>query len=63
MIWAKFVSGYNMSISMLFGKSPLLTVVCGKCEYTFDCRTPLMNYPTTVCPNCGTVNKLNIIID
>lgn len=60
---AKSVSGFNMSISMLFGKSPLLTIVCGNCQYTFQTRTPTIDYAKALCPACNCLNKLPLIYE
>ena len=60
---AQSVSGYNMSVSMFFGKSPLLTIVCGDCRHTFQSRTPCVDYATVICPACSSLNRLNLVYD
>lgn len=63
MIWAKYVEGWNMSISMLFGKSPKFTIQCGNCDHFYHDRVAIVDHPTSVCKSCGTVNKLPIVFD
>lgn len=58
---AKDWSGFNMSLSQLFGKGPKFTIRCGNCDVDFDKRIPMTDYPRVSCPNCGTVNRLPLV--
>lgn len=60
MVTAKSVQGWNMSVSQIFGYTPKLLVVCGKCSHQFYTRTPMVSYPTCVCPSCSELNQLPI---
>lgn len=60
---AKVVSGYNVSWNLNFLSGPKLTIMCGKCAYTFQERMPLMDYPTVICPNCKTVNGIPFVYE
>lgn len=60
-VWAKAVSGWNMSIAQLFGSGPKLNVTCGGCGGGFSARVAMINYPVVRCP-CGQANKLNITV-
>lgn len=55
---------WNMSISTLFGKSPKVNMLCGKCLYHFSRRFEPMDFrnghPKAVCPNCSTLNYVPI---
>lgn len=57
MVTAKWVECWNMSISMLWGKCPKMTIVCGNCYHTFTDRPPMSNHITSVCPACKEVNQ------
>lgn len=58
MVTAKWVECWNMSISMLWGKCPKMTIVCGNCYHTFTDRPPMSNHITSVCPACKEVNQI-----
>jgi len=55
---------WNMSPSMLFGKSPKAKIICGYCRNYFEKRFDLYEIefknPKAVCIHCGTVNKIPI---
>lgn len=55
---------WNMSPSMLFGKSPKVKIICGKCGKYFSERFTMPNgnlkYPKTICPYCNTINEIPI---
>lgn len=65
-IQVKDFDGWNMSISTLWGKSPKITMVCGKCSYTFSRRFESIDfrigYPKAMCPNCRTINYVPITV-
>ena len=61
-IFPKDAKGYNMSIAQLWGSGPLWTIICGQCEMTFQKRIPMIDNPGVACPNCGTVNKLPLVV-
>jgi hypothetical protein len=54
----KEFEGFNMSIFQFFGSGPKFTIICGKCEFKFRKRIPVVNNPTVVCPYCNTINVL-----
>jgi hypothetical protein len=59
-VWARSFSGWNFSVTMLFGVGPKFDVICGRCDGGFSRRIPVVSYPVVRCP-CGVANKLNII--
>jgi hypothetical protein len=65
-IKVKYFEMWNMSISMLFGKTPKVHMVCGKCSHYFSKRFNFSDFrdgnPKTLCPNCYTVNYVPIVI-
>lgn len=61
----KGFGGFTTSITTLWGKTPKINMMCGKCEYvfskrfhTFEC---IEQYPRTKCPDCSTTNFVPII--
>lgn len=62
MYTADVIDGWNWSITMYFGVSPKLTLECGNCEFTWQTRPPLIDYPKVICPACNKVNKVPIVI-
>jgi DNA-directed RNA polymerase subunit RPC12/RpoP len=52
---------WNMSVSMLIGKSPKISYVCGKCGMYNKARISTnaikMGSPYVVCEHCGEVNN------
>tara|TARA_R110000787_G_scaffold286340_2_gene404266 strand:- start:1016 stop:1213 length:198 start_codon:yes stop_codon:yes gene_type:complete len=59
----KEVTGWSMSIAQLWGSGPKLTIKCGKCEATFQKRTPMVSNAGLPCPYCNTVNITQFIVD
>lgn len=59
---ARDFNGWNMSVSMIFGKSPKLDIQCGKCGKWFSRRFDLEEFPdpVTKCDYCRTVNMIPI---
>ena len=57
--WAK---GYNMSWTLNIFNGPKWTINCGNCSNTFKKRIDVVNQPAVVCPFCGAVNKLNLMV-
>jgi hypothetical protein len=55
---------WSSSISTLFGKSPKVTMWCGKCSNQWATRFTPSNfaggYPKSCCPSCGQVNYVPI---
>lgn len=65
-IQVKSFEMWNMSIAMMWGKTPKVNMVCGDCSYHFSRRFGvedfLNEYPKTLCPYCETVNYVPITI-
>jgi hypothetical protein len=60
---------WNMSLSMLFGKTPKVTMSCGKCRHIWskrftgmDFRNGYKNRPVSICPRCNTSNYVPMAI-
>ena len=57
----------NMSLSMIFGKSPKIKYLCGKCgrynEGRLNISEIYWEVPYLDCKYCGTTNKIPITID
>lgn len=56
-------SGWNMSIMQLFGKGPMMTVMCGNCHLTFKDRIMMVDDPILKCPYCEALNKLPLQVE
>lgn len=67
MIRAKCFEMYNMSLSMLFGKSPKIKYICGKCGKYNKTRISVnavkLKAPYTRCQSCGVTNLIPIVIE
>ena len=52
------------SISVLFGKSPLISYVCGKCNLYNEVRIPIraiqLDKPYVRCENCNCLNYIPV---
>ena len=57
------LSGFNMSVTQLFGFGPKFTITCGGCMITFQKRVPMIDEPGVKCPNCGSVNILPLEVN
>lgn len=55
-------SGFNMSLTQLWGSGPNWTITCGKCSMTFKERIPMVDNPGIRCPGCGAINVLPVKI-
>jgi len=53
---------YSMSIAQLWGSGPKVTCNCGCCSMTFKQRIPIMDRPGIQCPNCGTINIIDVVV-
>lgn len=57
---------WNMSLSMLVGKSPKIKFLCGKCGSYNATRISLdavkNGAPYVVCKNCGEINNTGLTI-
>lgn len=55
---------WNFSLSMLFGKSPKITFLCGNCgKYNYGriSMKAIQNHkPYMICEHCGEVNNIQI---
>ena len=57
---------FNMSVSMLFGKSPKCNIQCGNCEYWFSKRFDIINGKLEaigMCPYCDAINTVPIELE
>jgi hypothetical protein len=65
-IMVKNFECWNMSISMLWGKTPKVSMLCGKCYYSFSRRFEPIDfrngYPKALCPSCSAVNYVPITV-
>jgi len=57
-----FMKGYNVSWNLNLFSGPKWTIKCGGCFHTFKKRIPLIDYPTVLCPACGALNELELVI-
>ena len=55
---------WNMSIFQLFGYTPKINFICGKCDSFNEDRIPIaavkLNRPYIKCSNCGEINYIPI---
>ena len=67
MVRVKYLSMKNTSISMLFGKSPKITYVCGKCNCVNQSRISIdsiyLGKPYVKCEFCGEINDTGLEFD
>lgn len=65
-VTAKNVESWSNSITVLFGYTPKMHIQCGKCMLWFHKRFPLRECegknPHAPCKECGTINRLPIMI-
>lgn len=58
---------YNTSLSMLFGKSPKISYICGRCNDYNETRMSIeaidVNRPYAKCKTCGAINRIPIKIE
>lgn len=52
-----------MTLLQLFGAGPKWTIRCGNCSADFQKRLPMVDYPHVPCTHCGSVNRVNVVID
>jgi hypothetical protein len=59
---AAYVECMNISWNLNIFSGPKMTITCGNvdCGHTFKDRPPLINYPTSICPACRAVNKIQM---
>jgi hypothetical protein len=58
-------STWETSISLLFGKTPKVTMICGECDYQFSRRFEPIDFrggkfPRVMCQRCQTINVVSI---
>jgi len=67
MVNVKKLQMWNMSLSMLFGKSPKINYICGKCDSYNETRISMnavrMGKPYVVCSHCGEINNTKIELE
>lgn len=56
-------SGWNWSLTQIFGVGPKLTVNCGECNLTFSKRIQLISNPGVQCKYCGAINIIPITVE
>lgn len=59
----KYFSGWNWTISQMFGMGPKLTITCGECSLSFTKRITMITNPGVECQYCGTTNIIPIEVD
>lgn len=57
------IEGYNLSWNLNLLSGPKFTIKCGNCRYTFKERIIMMDYPSVLCPACGAINELNLVVE
>jgi DNA-directed RNA polymerase subunit RPC12/RpoP len=66
MVKVKDLSMLNVSLSMLFGKSPKIKYICGKCngynETRISTSSVEMGYPYVICSHCGETNDTGLTL-
>lgn len=65
-VTVKYYEMWNTSITMLWGKSPKVRMICGNCDYSFSKRFEPIDfrtgYPKALCPCCHTLNTVPIMV-
>jgi RNase P subunit RPR2 len=56
------MSGLNVSLTCLWGRSPKFTVTCGSCASSWRTRVAMHDHPIAKCPDCGAANRLPLIV-
>ena len=66
MVKVKRLEMWNMSVAMIFGKSPKIKYICGKCNCYNEARIPVdavkMGRPYVICNHCGEVNDTCLVL-
>lgn len=64
MVKCKSFSMWSMSLSQLFGYSPKINFICGKCDSYNEERIPMqaiiLERPYVKCKNCNEINYIPI---
>lgn len=67
MVKVKDLEMWNLSLSMLFGKSPKIKYICGKCNRYNETRISTsaveMGYPYVICLYCGETNDTGLKLE
>ena len=67
MVKCKNFSMWSMSLSQLFGYSPKINFICGKCDSYNEERIPMqaiiLERPYVKCKNCNEINYIPIKMD
>lgn len=67
MVRVKDFTCWSTSISFLFGKTPKVTMICGKCSHQFSKRfapSDFRNgYPKAMCSNCLEINEVPLRVE
>ncbi len=57
---------WNMSLSMLVGKSPKIRYICGNCDSYSETRISVnairLGRPYVLCPYCGEINDTELVL-
>lgn len=66
MVNVRSLQMWNMSISMLYGKSPKIKYICGECGAYNETRMSLnavkIGKPYAVCAYCGEINNTGLTL-
>lgn len=66
MVNVKKLQTWNMSISMLVGKSPKIKYICGKCSSYNETRISInsikLGRPYVLCGYCGEINNTGLVL-
>jgi uncharacterized Zn finger protein len=64
MVTVKSLQMLNLSLTMLFGKSPKIHYICGKCDSYNEARISVkMGRPYVTCSHCGEVNDTKLVLE
>jgi phage FluMu protein Com len=67
MVKVKDLSMWNLSLSMLFGKSPKIRYICGKCNMYNETRISTtaveLGRPYVKCSHCGEINDTGLKLE
>jgi hypothetical protein len=66
MVKVKNLQMFNLSLSMLFGKSPKIHYICGKCNSYNETRISVcaveLGRPYVTCSHCGEINDTGLTL-
>jgi len=55
--------GSNISITLNLFCGPKFYIECGSCRASFNKRIDAVDYPKVICPHCGIINEIPVVLE